>query len=704
MTSETLIQLAWAQTWQIAAVALFAVIASRLGAHSRSHLALLLWTVVFVKCLIPPLWSSPLGVFSWVQLQIEPTPVLVTAPAETAAGRGMFVAPSPAADSAAGGQKGGFWGLPPLGSRPSGAGLLSSLWLAGALAVAGTVLVRGRQGRRWIERTRVPVDPDWQRRLANLGGRLGLRQRVELIVCGAPLGPAATGVFRPRLILPRSLADGRRFEDLEAILAHELIHIRRRDIWLLVLERVAKILWWFHPLVWYAGRQTARFRERCCDAETVACLGCRPATYARTLLAVLEHLQVARRGLSLAPGVRPAEVTLKRLEMIMRESHTFRKRTPRYAWLMVGLAATVLLPGSPLVLRSQADPADSPEVAAKVEQLENVGRQAGLSREEVKALIDVAKETQGDKRKLVQALCSDRATAIQKQAFEKIVRVFGHPLEDDLWKLRDVAKKAGLTSEETEAAEKVALATGFSGDAILLHYETGRMSAIEKSAFEKVIGLQGHPKADEIEKLTAAARQAGLSDGQIQTLRGLAARAGWKLDQVVEWKLNKKLSDAEAAAIVKLEAGIGPLELAGDSGKAETKKAVLQLVKAAGCSDQETAALLAVLKKGEIEDVAIIAAVRNGPHSEAAVAGLKKLESLLGKIEDFMVSSHRETVGKLLKVAAAANLTAEETGAMLKVAHKADYDLETVKRLKAAGQLSDVESRVLEKIQDHVVR
>jgi beta-lactamase regulating signal transducer with metallopeptidase domain len=299
---------------QVAVAALIVAALVRLLGRHRPHLALLLWTLVFIKCLTPPVWSSPVGLFSWLQLRVEAAEQVLTGGPNAASFEELAAVREsalPVIVEAGSRFADRFW--------ISVANSLVAVWLAGALGVFLMVVLSWRRCRRQIRESQVECDPSLRRQIEELGCRLGLRCRVELIVCEAAFGPAAAGILRPQLILPHRLIIGRRFEQLEAIVAHELIHLRRHDPVLLVIELTAKVLWWFHPLVWHAGRQTARLRERCCDAETVVGLGCRPANYARSLLDVLEHLQVCR-GLSMAPGVRPAEVTLERLETIMRES------------------------------------------------------------------------------------------------------------------------------------------------------------------------------------------------------------------------------------------------------------------------------------------------------------------------------------------------------------------------------------------------
>ena len=529
---------------------------------------------------------------------------------------------------------------------------------------------------------------------------MGLGRKVDTIVCDGALGPAVIGVLRPQLILPQWLVAGRRFEQFEAIVAHELIHIRRQDTVLLLVELAAKVLWWFHPLVWIAGRQTARLRERCCDAETVARLGCRPASYARSLLDVLEHLQVCR-GMSLRAGMRPAEITRRRLETIMKESNTFRKSTPWYAWLLVAVAGLILLPGSPLILRSKASPAEPVDAASidqKLAELERSCAQAGLTAEETQAALAVAKRVQADKHELCKLEACGKLNAVEKRAFDKLIGRFGHPLEKDLAKLREVAAEAKLTAEETAAAEKVALQEGFNNDAIVRRYESGKLSPVEKAAFEKVIALKGHPHAEEISQLTEVARQAGLSDAQLQTLRGLAARADWDVEKVKELKRTNQLSDAEASALAKLEPFVSKLQSPPDSGDPEKVRSFRQVGKIAGLSDAETEALLEAVKQAGGDEQGLLQAKQANKLSAPAAAGLKKLESLLGKLEDFAASPHKKEIGKLLETAASAGLNNEEAAVLMKLATRANFDRETVKQFKDSGQLSDAEIRVVEKI------
>ncbi|MCA9211097.1 MAG: hypothetical protein KDA55_22210, partial [Planctomycetales bacterium] len=178
-----------------------------------------------------------------------------------------------------------------------------------------------------------------------LARRLGMRRPVTVLVSSGRTGPAVIGLWRPRIVMPAVLVDDRQIAQLEPLLAHELLHVRRGDLWLSVLQAVARTVWWFHPLVWMAMSRITREAERCCDEAVLAELGCEPAHYARSLLDVLERKRLFQ-AVPLFPGVRPVDITTSRLERIMSLRHGCRRRSPWWCWgVLIGLAA-VVLPGA----------------------------------------------------------------------------------------------------------------------------------------------------------------------------------------------------------------------------------------------------------------------------------------------------------------------------------------------------------------------
>jgi beta-lactamase regulating signal transducer with metallopeptidase domain len=95
--------------------------------------------------------------------------------------------------------------------------------------------------------------------------------------------PGVFGVFRPVLLLPDGIATELDAEELQAILAHELCHVRRRDNLATMMHMVVEAMFWFHPLVWWLGARLMEERERACDEEVLRS-GSEPEAYAEGIL------------------------------------------------------------------------------------------------------------------------------------------------------------------------------------------------------------------------------------------------------------------------------------------------------------------------------------------------------------------------------------------------------------------------------------
>ena len=116
---------------------------------------------------------------------------------------------------------------------------------------------------------------------------LHLKVPVEAMSSPSILEPAVFGIWRPVLMLPEGITDRLTPAQLEAILAHELCHIRRRDNLFAAVHMAIEAVFWFHPLVWWLGRRIVEERERACDEEVLR-LGSEPQVYAEGILKVCE--------------------------------------------------------------------------------------------------------------------------------------------------------------------------------------------------------------------------------------------------------------------------------------------------------------------------------------------------------------------------------------------------------------------------------
>ncbi|MBC8874283.1 MAG: M48 family metalloprotease [Planctomycetes bacterium] len=697
---------ALAQVWQIGALTLVVAFIVRRFCHRRPHLAYLLWMLVIVKCLTPPIWSSPVGLFSLAQIDVrQDGDASGTNPASGAGLLGPS-GESPAQWTARMEADGGIGGATiaadaEAGRFPSATALSGWIWLAGTLLMIGVTVLGWARCRRTIVRCPKDKDAGLEQQITDLARRLRIRRPIEVFLSDEPVGPAVFGIFKPKLILPRTLLASRSFEQIEPVIAHELVHVRRHDAAMMLMELAAKIVWWFHPLVWWAGRHIGRHRERCCDAETVAGLACRPARYARCLLDVLEHKQELRTAF-LLPGVRPVEVTSRRLEEIMRRVTTFRGRTPHYCWAIAILAALLVLPGSPLVIETVADPNDeitAEEVQNKLAKLESAVWQAGLSTDETKAFLKLAERVKCDEKVLMSLRANGKLSEVEAKGVDKLVSHFGNPVEDELAKLREGATQAGLTAEETKTAEKVAEREAFDEKAIIALYETGKLSEVEGKALEKLFKHFGHPYADELEKLTELAKEAGLTDAETETLKHGFVRAGCEVEKVVELKKSGGLSEKEATALKKLEAHLGKLEYHIDNPRDKEIPTLLKLARLAEMNEAETDAMMALFKRVDLDEGELLELKKSGKLSGPEAAAIVKLESIFGKLEDFAKNPRKEEISELLDASIQADLSLEETKAALKLAAIINFELEVAQRLKKAGRLTDVEAKALEKLQ-----
>lgn len=145
------------------------------------------------------------------------------------------------------------------------------VWAIGAAILAGRWIVQARAARRRLvmlskrESGGLPS-------LARAARRVGLRRLPAVFVDFAAGLPYVCGPWTPRLVLP---AGWRAWSDdtLEYALAHELMHVRRRDLLLEAAWMALACVYWFHPLAHVARRRAHDAREMCCDAEVAGRLG-----------------------------------------------------------------------------------------------------------------------------------------------------------------------------------------------------------------------------------------------------------------------------------------------------------------------------------------------------------------------------------------------------------------------------------------------
>lgn len=200
----------------------------------------------------------------------------------------------------------------PVSSRPwlGGVDMAFGVYLAIAsllaIRLAATLAGVVRLTRRCLR----VEDARWAEALARWRVRLGITRRVALLATNRLSVPVVVGWMRPAILLPEGLIASANPGLIDAVLLHELGHIRRGDFGWNIVRKLVQLVYWPHPLVWPVGRIVDRVREQACDDLCVHGLG-GPAAYRASLIEVASGL-VRRPDASLGLAMaRPTNLGLR---------------------------------------------------------------------------------------------------------------------------------------------------------------------------------------------------------------------------------------------------------------------------------------------------------------------------------------------------------------------------------------------------------
>jgi bla regulator protein BlaR1 len=175
------------------------------------------------------------------------------------------------------------------------------LWIVVCWAICAALLsVRMALGLAWVRRTErsQTTDARWQAAASAMASRFGITRPVRLRVVSDLDSPLTTGWWRPVVLLPAALVAGMPPELLEALLAHELAHVKRLDYLVNLGQNVVEIVLFYHPAVWWISGRIRTEREQIADD-----MAARHTGDARTLaraLSELERIQFSTHHLAVA--------------------------------------------------------------------------------------------------------------------------------------------------------------------------------------------------------------------------------------------------------------------------------------------------------------------------------------------------------------------------------------------------------------------
>lgn len=171
---------------------------------------------------------------------------------------------------------------------------LVSLYILGMVVMTAKLLTDFMQLRK-IRTTRIePMGPEWDKHLQKLAARLQIPRKVKLLVSKHIQVPVMLGFLKPLILLPVAMVNNLSEAQLEAVLLHELAHVKRNDYLLNIFQSIVETILFFNPFVWLISRTIRIEREHCCDDLVIAST-VQPLQYAHALVALEEYRLTANR-------------------------------------------------------------------------------------------------------------------------------------------------------------------------------------------------------------------------------------------------------------------------------------------------------------------------------------------------------------------------------------------------------------------------
>ncbi len=233
---DTIIDTLLQSSWQILVLTILVWPLTRLSVRRHPNFAYILWVVVLVKALFPISFSLPSQ-----QIQMIELPTVFA---------GGFISNTGTASA--------FQNF-------TINYILVLIWLAGVFALTVRLLLAEKAHHRKIKLSKELIPEPW---FGQMKAELGISRQIKLYSGAGVHSPLTHGLFRVRIYLPEAYKSWESIER-QSILAHELIHVRRKDMLVIYLQAIVRILYFFHPAVWLVNDQIDLEREKICDDEAI---------------------------------------------------------------------------------------------------------------------------------------------------------------------------------------------------------------------------------------------------------------------------------------------------------------------------------------------------------------------------------------------------------------------------------------------------
>lgn len=151
--------------------------------------------------------------------------------------------------------------------------LIVFIWLAGiflfSLRTTGGLVIISRLKNRGT----TVLSDKWKNRFVDLSGKIKIHRKIKILISTRVKTPMVIGFIKPIILVPISIITHLPVEQVDAIIAHELAHIKRNDYLVNLIQTFFEILFFYHPCVWWISNVIRKERENCCDDIAVSICG-----------------------------------------------------------------------------------------------------------------------------------------------------------------------------------------------------------------------------------------------------------------------------------------------------------------------------------------------------------------------------------------------------------------------------------------------
>jgi bla regulator protein blaR1 len=216
--------------------------------------------------------------------------------------------------------------------------ILAAIWICGVGVVFAVWSIRWLRISRMVREALPLSEGREMEALFRVQNASKTDTSVRLLLVRDMLEPGLFGIRHPVVLWPKGISEHLEDAHIEAILDHELQHVRHRDNLTAAIHMVVEALFWFHPLIWWIGSQLVEERERACDEEVLQ-LGNKPRVYAESILKTCEFC--VESPLTCMSGVTGADLKNRIVRIMTRRLGTNLTSSRKMLLTAVGVAVVI---------------------------------------------------------------------------------------------------------------------------------------------------------------------------------------------------------------------------------------------------------------------------------------------------------------------------------------------------------------------------